>query len=247
MANEKPQFSVFTIAIIGGAFVVGLLAGGGIMFAVKGGGVKMSGESGVSIMPVKAKDAGSDWVIKIDDYVITRSEYESGAKEAYKQYKAQYDQLPADQKMKVPVYDEATVKKVYLENLLQQYIVVLKAMGESGFNTAENMLVIKSGLRQLVMQQYLLTKAPNQKTFEPTNDEVNKYYTQNRAQLEATGMPMSQLIEAIKRQLAQQKQQEWLAGFVGQVKENFKVTRNTDVLGSDAVSAPGAGMGLPLK
>ncbi len=203
--------NVWLYVVIG--FIVGVLIGGGVTLALRGGSV--SGDS-ISLYPPKSSLVGGDWLIKIDDYAVTKSEFEEG-------YKYFLNQIPEQQRANLP----PDTKRLFFENLLSQYIINLKALKEGLPKTREGQLLLRTAIRQAIYQIYLTKNIPQDKNiFMPSQIEINDYYMRNKAQFDKLGLKSDQIKQYAIQELSQQKMQLWVQGFVAQAKESFKVERN---------------------
>ncbi len=215
---DEKKLNLWMFLVI--SFIVGIVIGGGLVFILKGGS---TGADSVSLYPPKS---GSDWLIKIDDYVITKSEYEEG-------FKYFLNQIPEAQRANLP----PDTKKLYFDNLLSQYIITIKALNEGLAKSKEGQLLLKTAIRQAVYQIYISKNLPADKSaFYPSKIEIDDYYLKNKAQFDRMGLKTDQIKQYATQELSQQKMQLWVQGFVAQMKENFKVLRNNDLLQQEGIS-----------
>lgn len=222
MGEKKLDFWLF----VAGAFVVGLLAGGGILLLTQGGGPV--GKGVISLYPTKASAAGNDWLVKIDDYAITKAEFEEG----YKYFLAQ---VPEAQRASLP--DESVIKRQYFENLIAQYVIDIKALNDGIHKSPEGELLLKTALRQAIYQIYLQKNLPQDKSgFMPSKVEIDQYYMQNKAQFDKLGMKADQIKQYAIQEISQRKMQEWVATFIATKKESFKVQRNESLIQKDGLN-----------
>ena len=207
MSEKKMDFWLF----LAGSLIVGLIIGGGLTYAL----TKGSGTSGaVNIMPSKSGQGG-DWLVKIDDMTITKSDLD----DSYKMY---IEQIPPEKRL-----DEKSVKAELLESLISQYIILMKISTDNWLNTKEGKLMTRSS----VIQSFLVWNASkNQQAFIPTKPEMDTFYSQYKTQYDKSGMNSDQIKQDITQRLGSQKQQQWLAQFVSQVKESYKIQRNTPLI-----------------
>jgi hypothetical protein len=247
--QEKLAFTPLLAGIVVGALVVGGLIGAGIVL-LAGGSSKIrsaSGQGVVNLFPEKSTAVGNEWVVKIDDYAVSKKDFEEAAKEAFKAYRQQYDQLPAEQKAQIPMPDDSNFKKLYLEEIIKQNIVTLKAFTDNDFKAKVTPAMLSMMMRQALVQLYVQSKMPDQTAFIPSKVEIDQYYKQNKEQFDKTGASATQIKDYITQQLARQKLQVWQNEFLQQAKEGFKITRNPEIVGtapSIGVNPAGAGNGL---
>jgi hypothetical protein len=226
--NEK---NVNLWMMLAGAFVVGLLAGGGVIFAVKG-----ASAVGVDLYPSKA---AGDWIVKIDDYTVGKAEFDEG-------YKMFMDQIPAAQKMNLPPENE--IKAQYVESLIGQYALLVKLLNERWVQTKEGKLLLRQALYQIYLQK---EAAKNQEAFVPSKPQIDRFYQQYKSQFDKSGLGAEQIRQQIVQTLGQQNMQVWALQYVKEIRENYKIQRNTTLMEKEGISAApspqlgGSGMTLP--
>jgi hypothetical protein len=204
-----------------GALIAGILIGGGVVYFVSGG---LGGNGNLSLYPPKSSP---DWLAKIDDYVITKADFEAG-------YQQVLSQIPEEKRP----FIRPDMKKQYFESLLKEYILCIKALNDGVQKVPENQIVLKSYIRQLLSNMYLQKNAPADKSvFMPSKMEVDAYFAQNKADLDKSGMKSDQLKQYIVQVLGRQKEQAWIESVVSTVKETIKVERNNSGLLQEGVTA----------
>jgi hypothetical protein len=181
----------------------------------------------VNLLPDKAVSLSNDWIVQIDDYAISKTDYDASVKEAFKTYCAQYDNLPENQKMTVPVPDEKEFRKLYVEELIKQNIITLQALSDPEFTNKIGSATVLMMLRQALVQLYVQSRMPEQSYFLPTKDEIDQYYKQNQEQFDKTGASATQIKDYITQVLARQKLQTWQNEFYVKIKEVYRVKRNS--------------------
>jgi hypothetical protein len=201
------------------AFATGLVLGGGGVYLAKGG---VSKKDCISLYPPKAKEVGGDWLVKIDDYAIPKSEFEAG-------FKLLFSQIPESQRLNLP--NEKTLKAQYLDSLQSEYVLTIKALKEGIQNSDEAKALINSSLRGAIYRLYLKKNSPqDESVFKPSKVEIEEYYAKNKAQFEKLGWKADQIRRYAEQDLAQRKMQEWIARFVMAKKEEFKIEKNKQLL-----------------
>ncbi len=162
-----------------------------------------------------------DWIVKIESNVIGKEEFDNG-------FQYLLSQVPENQKATV---DEKTMKKQYLNGVLMQNIVLMQAMEDDLFSSDDANIVLKSALRQTIYQIYLNKALPKDKQrFTPTDDEINKYYEQNKERLLQMGLNADQIKQYASQELSQQKIQVWVQEYLEKLKENYRIKRNQDAM-----------------
>jgi hypothetical protein len=203
------------------ALIMGILIGGGVVYFLNGGN---GGAGMLSMYPPKSS---TDWLVKIDDYVITKADFEAG-------YQALLAQIPADKKANLP----PDMKKQYFESLLKEYILSIKALNDGLQKVPENQTLLKSYVRRFLSNMYLQKCAPQDRSgFIPSKMEIENFYSQHKADFDKSGMKGDQIKQVIVQELERQKEQAWIESLVNTVKETIKVERNKSGLLLEGVSS----------
>ncbi len=215
-----------------GALIIGILVGGGVSYLLLKT-VKSGGTDSVSFLPEKLNSGLSDWLVKIDDYMITKSEFQAD-------YQYFISQIPDSQKASLP--SENALKKQFLDNMIGQYVIVIKALNDGTVQSKEGQLLLKTALRQAVYQIYLQKYIPQDKSsFLPSKIELDQIYKKYEDQFKKSGMNEQQrknyMDQVITPQLSQQKLQSWVADFVNVAKESYKIKRNEDLILKEGITA----------
>ncbi len=216
MDNKKMNLWMFLVI----AFIAGILIGGGTAYILKGGA---SGSGYINLYPPKS---GSEWLVKIDDYVITKADFEEG-------YKYLLSQIPPERQNNLP----PDTKKQYFESMINQYIMTIKALNEGILKSPVNSVILDNYIRQVLAQLYIQKNLPLDKSsFVPSKMEMDEFYNQHKAELDRAGMKSDQLKQVIVQEIERQKQQVWLQQFMAQVRETIKIQRNNDLLQQEGIS-----------
>ena len=213
--DEKSFKSLIYIII---AVVVGIIVGAGFTslinqgFSPKGGSISM-------FPPVYH---GQDWLVKVDNYVITKKDFEN-------YYKLNIAQIPASQLASV---SEGVLKKTLLDNLLGEYIINLKAINDGTIDKAS----ATEALRQAIFSIYMNKYSPQDKSiFVPSSDEINEFYQQHKAQIDPR-MTADEITSYLKQFLSQQNYQKWANDFINASKSSYRIVSNSDLLREEGVS-----------
>jgi hypothetical protein len=169
----------------------------------------------------KSKGEGGEWLAKVEDYVITKKEFDES-------FAFFLDQLPEGQKV---LMDESAYKRQYLNELVMQYAVLAQAMQEELLADEDTVLLLRSAIRQAIYKLYISKSIPkDQSRFMPSEQEISQYYNQNKDKLTQMGLSAEQMKRYIAQQLAGQKIQLWAADFLDKTKEKHSVKRNEALL-----------------
>ena len=203
------------------ALIAGILIGGGVVYFINGG----TGGSGmISMYPPKSSP---DWLAKVDDYVITTNDFETG-------FRALLAQIPEDKKANLP----PDMKNQYFESLLKEYILSIKALNEGIQKKPENDAMLKSYIRRFLSNLYLQMNAPVDKSqFIPSKADIDNFYSQHKPELDRSGMKSDQLKQVIVQELERQKEQAWIEELVNNIKISIKVEKNNEALLKEGISS----------
>lgn len=233
MPEKKSLPLILWIAI---AFVVGGAAGVGTMLLINHSAKSAS----IALYPPTVRQAGRDWVVAIDDYAIPKVDYEEG----YGLFMSQISQMVAQQQQPMP--DAAYLKQMYLDNLINTYVVTIKALDDGLLDKPENVAILGAAMRDAISKIYLQSQFPaDQMAFMPSKIEEDQYYQQNKDQFAKLGLSSDQIRAYIRQEVSQKKLQIWMDQVLSEVKSGYKVKRNNDVLGQLGVQSAIGGFGAP--
>ena len=168
-----------------------------------------------------------DWVVKIDDDVITVEEFENYYYTQNKlalniESKEEIDKLAEDPAFLNPQVQQSVVKASFLDNLIAMKLLYAKAMEDKEINRTELDIVIDITVMQMVGQYYMSKKFKSE--IEVTDEEVDRFYKENRELFK--GVPMSDsVINRIKQQIFMQKSTEKSKEYVMTLLAEHKVNR----------------------
>ena len=227
------------IGIIIAAFIVGGFAGFGLSLL---GTKPLSSKGTISLYPPTVSQAHGQWLAKIDNYVITKSEFDEGISFLI-------SQMPESQKAQIK--DPATLKKLYFDTLINQYIVTIEALKKGILDKKDTRLLLTAAIRQAVYQVYLNQQVTDPSSFTPTEIELNQAYQQYGAQMRKMGYPASQIKGILKQQLSQQKLKRWEQQFVAAARDQYKIEKNEKLLSKEGIEEnsglPGLNMAMPTN
>ncbi|NPV01004.1 MAG: peptidyl-prolyl cis-trans isomerase [Brevinematales bacterium] len=243
MADKKGPGAILYIII---AFVVGLGAGFGLTKLLGGavsGGIKTDK---IMVQLNKTSDVGSDWLVKIDDYAISKSEFE----DSYNLLKSTSPQFAG-----LSPQDEAKLKWQYFESMIDEYIVTLQAVNKGNMNIKTANLLINSSARQSIYTLYLKDNLPLESSFNPTDQEIEQFYQQYKDQFKKSGYNAEQIKQVAIENVKKLKLQQWMMSFITHIKEGYKIERNFDAMkalgitemGMEGGMGGGAGQMLPSQ
>ncbi|MFN4215972.1 MAG: hypothetical protein ACK4HQ_01015 [Brevinematales bacterium] len=206
------------VGLVGGAFLMKILSS------------QRDGAFALEMVNPLPKTKATNWMAKVGEYVITQEDLEKGI-ELF------LSQVPAAQRSQF--INNPSLKSQILEELINQYVVVMEASKDKNFDNPENRFLLQAATRQAIYQLYLKSHLPSDTSvFLPSEAEINAFYDQNRAQLSRMNIPASQMKQFIQQELGNRKLQEWVARYVMQLREAYPIKRNTEVMGTQPSLSP---------
>jgi hypothetical protein len=218
IAKIKESWQIYAITLM-----IGIVLGGAVIFAVKGSGFSAGG---INPYPQKSSEVGGDWLVKIDDYAISKAEFDNGLQ-------IYLSQLPAEYRGR-----ENLFKKEYFDSLIGQYVITIKALNDGFLNDKENQLLIKTALRSVIQNYFIQKNAPKDPSaFMPSKLEIDQFNVQYSSQFDKLGYSADQRRQAAVQELQKRNFQKWAVDYMNQVKENYKIQRNNDELNKLGINA----------
>ena len=114
-------------------------------------------------------------------------------------------------------------KKMFMDQLISQKIIYMKAMNDKSLNKEELATIIELSTMQAVSQYYLMTIL--KKDIEVSDAEVAAFYNANKAQFKGTPIN-TQTTNMIKRQIQMEKFNSKMPEKVAAMREGCKVVRD---------------------
>ncbi len=211
--NEKIKLPL----VAGISFLIGLVIGGAIIFFTYG----KKASANISLYPPKSSQVGSEWLVKIDGYAISKKDFDEA-------YKYLISQIPEQQRINLP--NESLIKYQVLETLISQYVLVVKALNSGIYNSEENKMLINYAVRESIYKVYLNSAIKDPAVFKPTKAQIEEFYVQNKDQFEKLGWKADQIKMYAEQQIYNKNLQEWMAKFVTSTKEEFKIEKNSNLM-----------------
>ncbi|OHD55009.1 MAG: hypothetical protein A2Y33_03320 [Spirochaetes bacterium GWF1_51_8] len=235
MSESKNNNMVLFIII---AFVVGIGAGAGgmMLFGGAGGPGGAVKSDKIYIHLAKASEVGADWLVKIDDYAISKSEF-NDLFTLIKSTSPQFQNITPEQ--------DAQLKYQYFESLIDEFIVTLQAVNKGNIDIKTANLLIDQSARQSIYTLFLKNNMPIESSFNPTEQEIEAFYQQYKDQFKQSGMNAEQIKQVSVENIKKLKLQQWMMSFVTHIKEGYKIERNFDALKELGISEMGMGGGMP--
>ncbi len=165
---------------------------------------------------IYSTNTNDDWIVSIDGVYIGRNEFEEG-------YRYFQSQIPQDQRSKLP--GDSEMRKMYLNNMIYQDLVVMQALNDGKVWTPGFDLVLKRMLYQAVYQLYLSEIIPRE-AVTPTETEINEFYKNNSNSLLMYSDQMKR--EYAVKTLSEQKIKQWIYNRVESYKTKRIITNRLD-------------------
>lgn len=174
----------------------------------------------MSVYPIRASHAGNNWLAKIGDYTLSQEEFDDS-------FRLYMSQIPESSRATLP--PEATLKMEYLNQMIREYAILIKALNSGIQNNKGTSLQFQSTMRTAICEFYLNQNIPQDPGFfMPTRAEKEEAYQQYKAELTRRGYNAEQISQILDQQLVQKKKQQWIARFVQEAKEDIKVQINEE-------------------
>lgn len=169
--------------------------------------------------PVKNPKKESDsWIVKIDDTVITLSEFE-------KEFNVHVYSLPLDNVQREQYQEDVNNKKRFLINIINEYLIYKRALKDK-YNKREDVQdLIKAVTRRAIIQVYLNEKIEPKLTEIP-DEQIEAIYNQNKKLFAGVDIDMAR--QQIRMQLLQKQYNDHLNELIDSLKGEAKVIKNND-------------------
>ncbi len=227
MSSEKKNLWIILIIA---AFIVGI--GGGILLGSLLKGNSGSGKGMISLYPPAGAQAKGKWLAKIDNYVITQSEFD-----------AILAQIPEEQ---MAMYgDPAMVKKMLFNQLIDQYVILIEAKKSNVLEDEKTKSTLSAALRQAVYQIYMEKQVKDPSKFTISKVEEEQLYKQYGPTLRERGLNATQIREYLQQEGQKKKFQDWMQQVVNEARDQYKIQKNTELLNKQGLGDAPQGFGMP--
>ncbi len=227
MSNENKNLWIILIIA---AFVVGL--GGGFGIKALMGGSSSKGDS-ISLYPPTVAQARGQWLAKIDNYVITKEDFD-----------LLMAQIPQEQLAAYGSPDD--VKRYVFNQLIDQYVILIEAQRSGVLNDKKTRYMLSAALRQAIYQVYLEQQVKDPSIFAPSKLEEEQVYKQYGAMLRQQGKSATEIRDIIQQEVQKQKFQVWMKQFVTEARDKYKIEKNASVLDKAGLTEkPNSGYSFP--
>lgn len=208
------------------SLLLGILIGGlGVFFVslALGNTPNTRNNEALQLYPPTSSEVKSDWLVKIDNYAIPQKEFQ----ELY----AYTIQTLEKQGRDLSQMPESTIKAQLLESLIGQYAIVIQALKDGVVSEKNSRNLLKMQLDQAIQQLYLQKLMPTDRSqFIPSKVEISQFYEQNKSELAKRGYSAKQIKELATKELFNRKTQAWIQKTVEEIKEKYKIERNSNLI-----------------
>ena len=164
----------------------------------------------------KTQKKDDQWVVKIDEKVITLNEFE-------REYHVHVYSLPLEDTQRKEYEADPVNKKKFLTSLINEYLVYNKALNE-GFEKRQDVQdLLKAVQRRAIIQVYLNDKIESKLVNVP-DEQIEAIYNQNKKMY--AGVDIEVARQQIKMLLLQRQFNDRLNELVDGLKGEAKVVRN---------------------
>jgi hypothetical protein len=160
----------------------------------------------------------NDWVVKIENTVITADEFQ-------REFYVHVFSLPLDGEQKKKYETDEMNKKKFLTNLINEHLVYRKALQEGYDKRREVQDMLKAVTRRTVIQFYLNEKL-EPKLKDPTDEQIEAIYNQNKKLFANVDIDVAR--QQIKLQLLQRQYNDHLDELIDKLKGETRVVRNEE-------------------
>jgi cobalamin biosynthesis Mg chelatase CobN len=162
----------------------------------------------------------SNWVVKIDDKVITMEEFE-------REFGVHVFTLPLNEEQKDQYSSSPDNRKKFLTNLINDHLIYQEAVENGYLRKEEVQALIKVVSRRAVNEVYL-GDIIEPRLREIPDEQIEAIYNQNRKVFANMDIDMAR--QQIKMQLFQKQYLQELEEIIDELKGEAKVIRNDDAI-----------------
>ncbi|MFW6181178.1 MAG: SurA N-terminal domain-containing protein [Spirochaetota bacterium] len=163
--------------------------------------------------------SGENWVVRIDDTVITREEFE-------REFNVHLLTLPLSEEQKEQYRQKQENKKKFLANLINEYLIYQEAVSKGYLKKDMVKDLIKVVSRRAVNEIYL-SEVIEPLMQEVPDEQIEVIYNNNKKMF--SGVDIDVARQQIKMQLFQQQYREHLNQIIDDLKGEAKVIRNDNI------------------
>lgn len=160
----------------------------------------------------------SSYVAKIGNYYISTEEFN-------KEYNLIIDVLSGGDPNKKSLYlNDLSSKKAYLDNVINELVLVIDAYNQGYFSSSEWQVLSKVSLRKSIVDGYLAKKIDVSK-IEVTDKEVNELYEKNKEYFRQNNIPPQKAEEFLKSQIKNQKINQEISKYLQSIRDKLQIEK----------------------
>lgn len=161
------------------------------------------------------------YVAKIGNYYLSTDNFN-------KEYMLVIDTISGGDPTKKSLYlNDLATKKNYLENVINELIVVIEAYNQGFLSSSEWETLSKISLRKSAVDSFLAKKIDVNK-IQVTDEEIEKAYKQNREYFRQNNIPADKAEELLRIQIRNQKVQKELATYIQSIRDKLSIEKLED-------------------
>ncbi len=189
-----------------------------LVFGVGGRSVSLRGD--LSSFGLSSTQPQS-YVVKIGDFYLSTDSFD----EEYRILV--YNSTISEPEKRDLLLNDVTQKKMYFENLISEYVILLNAYNEGFLNSKDWDVLSKISLRKAIVESFL-NKKIDISSIQVSAKEVEKFYQENKEYFRKNNIPPDQAEELIKRQLISQKYKIAVSELLNKYRDKLIIDRKDE-------------------
>ncbi|MGC8767063.1 MAG: SurA N-terminal domain-containing protein [Brevinematia bacterium] len=160
----------------------------------------------------------NSYVAKVGDYYLSTDEFN-------KEYNLVIDTLSAGDPNKKSLYlNDLSTKKAYLDNLINELVLVIDAYNQGYFSSSEWEILSRISLRKSLVDGFLSKKIDVSK-IEVSDKEVEELYQKNKEYFRQNNISPQKAEEFLKSQIKNQKINQEISKYLQGVRDKLSIEK----------------------